>query len=153
MNRISKLLILVLALFSTLLVGCKEKKFSLSDKYYDSENYGIIESSLEEVVEAENNKESFITFIYLNGCSTCDKLKGILDTFLVEAKIKVYAVAYDKLEKGTTLKATVRYAPSVVIFKKGKVVDFLDTASDKDIDRFNSFDAFKEWIESYIEVK
>ena len=150
MKRVLPLLIVMLVV----LVGCgKVSKFSLTDKYYTNEEKGLVEVELSEVNEAIEAKDNFVLLIYLAGCSTCQELRPIVEEYLDKANIKMLMLSYDSMEKGSKLKKTVKYAPSVVIFKNGKIIDFLDTASDRDIERFSSYDAFSEWFESYIELK
>ena len=153
MKRVRSLLGLVtILLVAILLVGCKESKFYLDEKFYNTDN-GLVIVELEDVNQAISQKESFIVYIYLTGCSTCQEFEPIVREFLEENKMMMYYLSYDKLEKGSYLKKKVKYAPSALIFEKGKLVDYLDTSSDRDTERYKSLDAFSEWMKSYIEMK
>lgn len=149
-----RVLIFALLVIGCLLVGCKEQeKFYLNDEFYELENKGITEVDIEEVNSRINNKDNFLLYIFLVGCTTCDELRKILDDYLEDTNLEILSLPYDSMEKGSTLKKTVKYSPSVVIFKNGKIVDFLDTSSDDDTECFRSLEAFKAWLESYIELK
>ena len=82
--------ILLVLLGCLLLTGCKQDKFYLEDKYYESNN--LIEPTVEEVNKLFENKESFAAFVYtpfranpiwtqdaksgLNGQPGCDRIRA-----------------------------------------------------------------------------
>ena len=152
MKKTFCLLIIFFLMF--LLVGCQKeiKKFSLEDKYYNSEEL-IVYEDYSKISSLINDKENFVLYIYLDGCSTCHDTKIILEEYLTDKKIMVYGLNYDAMEKGSQLKKTIEYAPSVVLIEKGKIVKFLDTSSDEDTFAFKDIDGFSKWFETYIELK
>ena len=63
--------------------------------------------------------------------------------------MKLYAIGYDKL-KGNDITKKVSYAPSVMIFKNGKLVTYLDAESNEDYNRYQNKKEFKKWLAKYI---
>ena len=52
--------------------------------------------------------------------------------------------------KDTYLYDTVKYAPSVIIVHKGKVVAYLDAENDDDLKKYQDTLEFKDWLSNYI---
>ena len=46
-----------------------------------------------------------------------------------------------------------KYAPSVLIIKDGKIVTFLDAEKNSDIEKYQDIDKFTEWVSKYIYLK
>ena len=96
----------------------------------------------------EKEKQSFAVFVYLPGCSSCAEFKKVLNEFVEEKNIEVYSISITDVE-GTGVEK-VEYAPSLVLYNKGKVVDLLDSASDEDLPYFKEATSLTEWLEEYI---
>ena len=140
--------IFVLILISLLLVGCSGK-IKLEDKYYGKSKYIDLDySKVDDLIES---KENFVIFIYQPMCTMSSSFEEILDEYMKKSKISVYKMSFTDMKK-TSLKDTVKFYPSFIIFKDGEVVDFLDADSDEDTKKYKELDAFKEWFESYVEV-
>jgi len=140
--------IIVLILVSLLLVGCNGK-IKLEDKYYKRSEFIDVDHS--KVNDLIKSKESFVVFIYQPMCTMSSEFEKLLDEYMDIRKISIYKMSFTDMKK-TELKDTVRFYPSFVIFKDGEVVDFLDADSDEDTNRYKILKAFKEWLESYVEV-
>ena len=140
--------IIVLILVSILLVGCNGK-IKLEDKYYKRSEFIDVDHS--KVNDLIKSKESFVVFIYQPMCTMSSEFEELLDEYMDIRKISIYKMSFSDMKK-TSLKDTVRFYPSFIIFKDGEVVDFLDADSNEDTNRYKILKAFKEWIESYIEV-
>lgn len=140
--------IIVLVLVSILLVGCNGK-IKLEDKYYKRSEFIDVDHS--KVNDLIKSKESFVVFIYQPMCTMSSEFEKLLDEYMDIRKISIYKMSFSDMKK-TSLKDTVRFYPSFIIFKDGEVVDFLDADSDEDTNRYKILKAFKEWLESYIEV-
>lgn len=107
----------------------KNQKFYLEDKYYANPIAKEVElSNIEDLIK---NKESFVVFIYQPLCTTSYSLSKIIDSYSKEMGLSYYTIQYSKI-KDTETFAFIKYYPSFVIFKKGKMVDFLDAESDDD---------------------
>ena len=139
-----KLLLLVALLL--LLVGCKQDKF-----YLDSEHYGkaaITDIDSNRLKELETNGNKMLVFVYLPGCSSCAEFKTVLTDFTTQYNLGVYSISIRDV-KGT-MAEDIEYAPSLMVYNEGKVVDYLDSASDEDLPYFKSADKLKEWLDQYI---
>lgn len=139
-----KLLLLVAIVI--LLVGCKQEKFYLEDEHYG--NGVITDIDKKELKLLEKEKKSFAVFVYLPGCSSCAEFKKVLNEFVEEKNIEVYSISITDVE-GTGVEK-VEYAPSLVLYNEGKVVDLLDSASDEDLPYFKEVTSLTEWLEEYI---
>lgn len=139
-----KLLLLVAIVI--LLVGCKQEKFYLEDEHYG--NGVITDINKKELKSLEKEKQSFAVFVYLPGCSSCAEFKKVLNEFVEEKNIEVYSISITDVE-GTGVEK-VEYAPSLVLYNEGKVVDLLDSASDEDLPYFKEVTSLTEWLEEYI---
>jgi thioredoxin-related protein len=139
-----KLLLLVAIVI--LLVGCKQEKFYLEDEHYG--NGVITDIDKKELKLLEKEKQSFAVFVYLPGCSSCAEFKKVLNEFVEEKNIEVYSISITDVE-GTGVEK-VEYAPSLVLYNEGKVVDLLDSASDEDLPYFKEVTSLTEWLEEYI---
>ena len=139
-----KLLLLVAIVI--LLVGCKQEKFYLEDEHYG--NGVITDINKKELKSLEKEKQSFAVFVYLPGCSSCAEFKKVLNEFVEEKNIEVYSISITNVE-GTGVEK-VEYAPSLVLYNEGKVVDMLDSASDEDLPYFKEVTSLTEWLKEYI---
>ena len=140
--------IIVLILVSILLVGCNGK-IKLEDKYYKRSEF--IDADPSKVNDLIKSKESFVVFIYQPMCTMSSEFEELLDEYMDIRKISIYKMSFSDMKK-TSLKDTVRFYPSFIIFKDGEVVDFLDADSDEDTKKYKELDAFKEWFEGYVEI-
>ena len=140
--------IIICLLVSLLLVGCSGK-IKLEDKYYEGNKFiEISEGRLNTLLE---EKENFVLFIYQPMCEMSSKFEKVLDEYLKDKKINFHKMSFSEMKK-TNLKDKVKFYPSLIIFKDGEVVDFLDADSNEDTKRYKEVDAFKKWFESYVEV-
>ena len=160
MKRILLILLMVLLLF-----GCKKdqepeenkpklpeikEKFNLDSKYYNSTEMKDV--TAEELNKMVDNKETFAVFYYSPGCSSCAAFNVVLTDFQKEYKIGFLKIPTEEKKK-TIINDYMTYAPSLVIFKEGKIVAFLDAVSDDDMKYYETVDNFKEWFEKYINLE
>ena len=140
--------IIVLILISLLLVGCNGK-IKLEDKYYKRSEF--IDIDYLGVNDLIKSKENFVVFIYQPMCTMSSEFEKLLDEYMDIRKISIYKMSFTDMKK-TSLKDTVKFYPSFIIFKDGEVVDFLDADSDEDTNKYKILKAFKEWFEGYVEI-
>lgn len=142
-----KNLLLIVAIM-LLLVGCGSKeKFYLEDSYYGDNK--LIEINNDDLKKLEEDKKDFVLFVYLPGCSSCAEFKTVLEDFLTENNININYISILDTD-GTSVENKVKFAPSFMVYKDGKVVDLLDSNSDEDLSYFKSAESFKNWLEKYI---
>lgn len=138
----------VIIILTILLVGCgKVEKFYLDDNSYEK---GIItEITLDEFKTLESGKNSFAVFVYLPGCTSCAQFKNVLEDFVENNKIQFYSISILDVAD-TSIDEVVEFAPSMVLYKEGKVVSYLDSVSNDDKPALTNVDSFKMWLEEYV---
>ena len=147
-----KKIIIPVILVLLLIVGCKkDDKFYLEDKYYNTEErFVVIEANdLEKLVK---DKESFVVFTHLPYCTFSVPCDVIFETFLNENNMSFYSIDFDEFTKVDEFKS-IKYAPSVVLVKEGKIMKYLDANSDEDYDMYQNVESFTNWIKKYIKIK
>ncbi len=133
-----------------LLIGCSKSTFELEEKYYNNSSLNDIDITLfDTLIE---NKESFVVFIYQPMCSTSNNFNNIINEFIEKYQISFYKLSFSDL-KQTELKKCVKYYPSLVIFKNGKMVDYLDASDEADSNYYKNVDDLKKWFTKYVIIK
>ena len=97
----------------------------------------------------EKNEDNFGIFVYLPGCSSCAEFKTVLEDFLTDNNININYISILDSD-GTAVEKKVKYAPSFMVYKDGKVVAYLDSNSDEDTPYFKDANNFKNWLENYV---
>ena len=155
--------ILTLFLIPLLLISCSKKtnpiiydgEFLLSEKYYTEIDKGLkddIDYSL--IKQALDNKESFVVFIYSNGCMTCASFKPILEDFLNQHNMQFLASTFQLMKDNVTaINDYVKYTPGLVIFNNGDYVVDLDANEEEDTYAFKSLNGFTEWFSRFVIIK
>ena len=139
---------IVLSLLLIIIItGCslnkEPKKFYLNDKYYGSSNF--IATSSSEIPK----KESFVLYTYNNYCNFAIPCDTIFTTFMEKYNIDFVSIPFAEF-KNTKYYKTVKYAPSIIIISKGKIVAYLDANSDEDLIKYQDVEAFETWLDKYI---
>lgn len=140
-----KLVLFLILLF--IICGCDKDnsgKFYLSDKYYGDGEYIEVESS-----DIRKNNDSYVLFTYNNFCTLAVPCEDVFEKFMKENDISFLSMPFDEF-KDTYLYDTVKYAPSVIIVHKGKVVAYLDAENDDDLKKYQDTLEFKDWLSTYI---
>lgn len=144
------LIIIGVSIVLSLIFQDKNQTFSLESKYYNTgEKITINETELESLI---NDKESFVLFVSQTMCLTSYDFEVVINEFLNEFPITIYEINYSEL-KESNLGNFLKYYPSFVIYKKGKVVDFLDANDDEDTSYYKSSEEFKKWFTKYVDLK
>lgn len=157
MKKYVKVLLLLLTI--TVCIACKKEEpkpevkidpFDLKEEYYKESKLTEVElDGLNKLIE---EKESFGIFVYLPGCSSCAEFSEVLSDFQASNKITFYKTQI-KYAKETDIGNKIKYAPSFVIFKEGKIVAYLDAESNDDLAYYETVANFKEWLTKYINLK
>ena len=66
-------------------------------------------------------------------------------------KIDFLSITFDEF-KNTKFYKEIKYAPSIIIIKEGKIVTYLDPNSDDDFEKYQDADKLGEWIKNYVKV-
>lgn len=128
---------------------CKKEKFYLEDNYY---NYDMKKVSYRDINKLEKEKKSFILLTYNPYCSLkipCDKF---FEEYAKNKNITILTIPFDKFKR-TEYYKTVKYALSVIIINKGRIITYLDAEKDNDIKLYQDTNKFGNWIEKYIKLK
>jgi hypothetical protein len=137
-----KKIILLIVIF--LLVGCSNnKEFYLTDKYYNKGEF--IEVKEDEL----NSNESYLLYTYNNFCVLPVHCENIFKQVMEKYKIDILSMPFDTF-KNTSFHKEVKYAPSILIIKNGKIITYLDANSDKDLEKYQNITKFEEWLKEYI---
>ena len=154
MNK-NKIILIVVILLVLIIIGIllfvnsskKIEKFYLDDEYYNE--LGLVTVEKDDLEKLLSEKKNFLLFIYNDVCSFKIPCDTIYDKVAKDNKFEILQMNFREF-KDTSLYGKVKYAPSVIVIKDGKIVDFLDAESDEDLDRYQDGDKFLEWLSSYI---
>jgi hypothetical protein len=138
------LLVILLAIF---LYFNNNSKFHLESKYYGNSNF--IKANKKSINKLETNKESCIVYTYNAYCNLKIPCETIFKNFMTKYNISFYSVPFDEMKESYLYKK-VKYAPSVIIIKNGKVIAYLDADKNADLAKYQDDEAFKNWISKYI---
>ena len=150
MNKKILIILIILLIFT----GCTNKKnnntstFYLDDKYYNKTDYIKVNSS--ELDELSHS--SFLLFTYNNYCTLKIPCENIFSDFMKKYKIGIVSIKFEDF-KNTKYYDKVKYAPSILVIKEGKIIDYLDAESDDDLDKYQDVDEFTKWVKKYINLK
>lgn len=138
----------IIIVLSLMLVGCgKVEKFYLDDEHYTT---GVItEIDVETFEQLEKEEKNFALFVYLPGCTSCAEFRKVLEEFISTNDIEFYTISILDVDD-TSIMDKIEYAPSMMLYNKGKVVDYLDATSNDDKPALTNVDSFKTWLEEYI---
>ena len=142
--------LLLIGIITFVLMNNKSDKFSLEDKYYGTGEFiDVSNSELENIIK---NKENFLLYTYNNYCSLPIPCDSIFGSVMKEYGFNILQIKFSDF-KETNLYKKVKLAPSVLIFKDGKLIEFLDAESDNDLKKYQDKEEFKNWLNNYIELK
>lgn len=149
-----KKIIIISVILIIILIGLffffRNRKFYLDDKFYN--NGELIEIDLNKLNEVEKNKESFILFTYNSYCTLKIPCENIFKEVASNNKIDFYSIPYEEF-KDSNYHNIVKFAPSVLIVKDGKIISYLDSESDKDLNKYQDTNEFSKWLDKYIYLK
>ena len=125
-------------------------------KNTDGKQIEIAKENKEEEVVAYfeslvDSKKSFVVYVSLPVCSgiTAEFKPHVLE-FQRRNSLSFYYLTSDYV-KETSLYKTVKYFPSVITYKDGKIVNFLRYDSDEDLAYYQTYDNFAKWFEANVE--
>lgn len=152
MNKKKLLLVISALLLLSLIIFISFKilnhNFYLDDKYYG--NNEIYEIGIEEFNNLISNKESFGIFVYQPACTTSAEFEQVLYDFFKQNNMSIYKIKFSDIYEHTDF---LKFYPSFIIYRNGKMVDFLEADKDKDLKYYQSVNGFKEWFTKYVILK
>lgn len=145
-----KLFFLLLIVVVFLMGGCTKKpevieKFYLAKEYYDKGGFISIDENDLDKLDSSN----YVIFTYNNYCNLSIPCEQIFEEFMNQNQIRFLSIPFENY-RNTSLYNTVKYAPSVIIVNRGKIVAYLDANSDDDLDKYQSVKSFSKWISTYV---
>lgn len=144
------IILLLPVIFLLIVKFQREKPFYLNDEYYG--NSSLIEIDSEKFKNLEQDKKSFVIFVYQPLCATSYDLNDYVTKFLDIYNMSFYKVSFSNV-KNTDMAEYVKYCPSVVVYHNGQIVAYLDANSNKDAVYFESVENFKNWLTKYVLLK
>ena len=149
MKKCCKILLLLLAV--TLCIACKKiTPIDLDEEYYAESK--IEDIDLETLNKLIDDKKTFVVFVYLPGCSSCAAFSEVLEEFQKDNTLFIYSTQIE-YAKQTEIGDKITYAPSLVVFKEGKVYGYLRSEKDEDLPYYETAAKFKEWLTKYVNLK
>lgn len=132
-----------------LVIGCSSNKFNLEEKYYKESKIEKISNT--ELINLENNKESFLIFVNMPFCAASNEFDKVLKEFLNLHKITIYEISFSNIQE-TKLKTSVKYYPTIVIYKNGKIISLLDPNKKEHYKYYKTSKNLKIWLEKYLNL-
>ena len=144
----------LIILFLTFIIGCScqrihqkdgKNRFYLEDKYYHQGEFVRINSNdLNEL-----KSESYILYTYNSFCVLSISCEDIFQEFMRKYQIDFVSIPFNDF-KNTDFYEEVKYAPSIIIVQKGKIVSYLDANSNNDLSKYQDVSEFEKWLDNYI---
>ena len=96
------------------------------------------------------SKKSFVIYVSLPICNgDAAKFKEYVLDFQRKNNVSFYYLTSDYI-KDTSLYQTVKYFPSVIIYKDGKIINYLKYDSDSDLEYYKSYSGFERWLRANV---
>lgn len=142
--------IIISILFIIILNNQNIKTFNLDNKYYKKNLLEEIDTK--KLNKLLNDKESFGIFVYQPMCFTSTQLNTVISDFQKKNKLSFYKISFSNI-KNTSIEKYLKYSPSFIIYKKGKMIDFLEADKNEDIEYYKTADGFTNWFTKYVKLK
>jgi len=133
-------------------VNERSSGFGNVDQGIEESNF-IRLTSLEELQELEISKKTFPLFVFLSGCPTCAEFLPIVEEYAQTKNIEMYSIDLNDIwGTNNSITNSIKYAPSMFIYKDGEVIKYLDSNLDEDYEYYKSVDKLSEWFDTYIDI-
>ena len=157
MRKIFTIFFSLIICFSVVSCSCNKDEITpitlIEDQYTENEGYIDFLQSYEVLETRFENDSNFAFFMYGATCSGCHLFIPILQEYLKEAKIKMYAIEVNVLSRANPeLVQTLGATPAVAVVKDGEIYDFIEGYGKDDASYFQSKEGFKSWFETYVVV-
>lgn len=126
------------------------KKVYLTKKYYENKEQTFLQVDETEIKKLK--EDTFLLYTFNSYCKFPIPCDSIFEQFMKDNNITIVSIPYDKY-KLTDYVKKVKYAPSVLIIHKNKVIAYLDADKDEDVNKYQDIDEFTNWVKEYIYLK
>lgn len=140
---------LIILLLSGLFLFCN-KKFYLEPKYYGKSN--LIDIDLSRIEKLIEDKENFGVFVSQTMCVVSSDFQKVIEQFQKEKNLTFYNINFSLINDSSKFK-NIKYYPSFIIFKNGKIVDYLEVNKNEHVEYYSSSLGFEKWFTKYVELK
>ena len=125
-------------------------KISLDKSSYNSKE--IKDINYKQLEKLTSSKSSFLLFVYLPTCTFKVPCESVFKAVTKENNVLLYTIAYTDI-KDKEINKKIKYAPSFIIFDKGKIKKYLDPNKDADLEKFQDKKKFEKWLNDYVDLK
>ena len=91
-------------------------------------------------------------YVFNSFCKFSIPCDSIFAEFMKNNNITIMSIPYDKYKKTDFVKK-VKYAPTVIIIHKNKIISYLDADKDEDVNKYQDIEEFTNWVKEYIYLK
>ena len=125
----------------------KIEQFSLSEEMYGQGEFReITAEELEQLIET---KKSFVVVVHMVVCPAEFPVTSIAKQLAHDDGVVIYGLMEEEF-KQTALAKTIRYLPSVALYREGELVAYLDAESDSDLEYYKTVDGLRRWLSRYL---
>lgn len=141
-------IVVLLAVIIGLILFFQPKTFPLSAEYYsDQPDFQIV--SVDTIKDLIAEHKSFAVFAYQPACRTSEDFEQVLKDFSTEHNVVFLKTPFAEL-KTAALIPDLKYYPSLILYRDGKLVTFLRADSDEDLKIYQNADDFTAWWNRYV---
>ena len=105
--------------------------------------------SLEDTNYILNSNDTYALFVYLPGCTSCAGFKPVVEEFAASKQIPVYQISLETVKDIEDFRV-IRFTPSMVLFKDGRMLAWLDANNNEDTKYYQNVENLSTWISEYL---
>lgn len=147
-----KILSVIAILFIVIIAGfCSYyiffHSFKLSPEFYDNDTTSLRTVSYNQLRSLRTERKTFIVLAAQEDCRTADDLRKNLQEIVQQYGLVIFETTPTNLEE-SGIADDVRFYPSLLIFRDGKLKDYLDANDPADVDAYTTRDGLEQWLSS-----
>ena len=150
-----KRILFVLVAVVVLVVGVivfitqQNSRFMLDEEFYVA---SVDTVSMSEIQKLIDDKKSFLLFVSQPDCRTADDFRIVTQDLIANYPLSVFEISSADFNQDV-IENKVRFYPTLMIFKNGKLVDYLESNNDADVAAYTTVGGLKIWLEQNIILK
>ena len=150
-----KRILFVLVAVVVLVVGVivfitqQNSRFMLDEEFYVA---SVDTVSMSEIQQLIDDKKSFLLFVSQPDCRTADDFRIVTQDLIANYPLSVFEISSADFNQDV-IENKVRFYPTLMIFKNGKLVDYLESNNDADVAAYTTVGGLKIWLEQNIILK